>query len=151
MQAVFEVAGQEDQVAGGLVGGPPVRAVAVGPVGGGDQPVEQVFLDGGAGGQRDGVTQLARVGQAKGGFAGPGVVDGAGEAGHQRGGQRPGDRRGRCGGQRGADRRPPGRATDTSGIGQVGSDIGEVQGVQADARGTPAGAAGRAGSRGGTP
>ncbi len=129
------MAGQKDQIGGGLGCGPPVPAHWVGPVRRGDETIEQMFLNGGAGGECGGVAQLGGVGQAESGAGLPGVVDGAGEAGHQRGAQRPGHRRGRAGGQRGADRRPAARPVRAGGFGEVGGDGGRIQGGEPDTGG----------------
>ncbi len=52
---MFEVVGQKDQIGGGLGCGPPVPARGAGSVRRGDETIEQMFLNGGAGGERGGV------------------------------------------------------------------------------------------------
>ena len=77
---VAQVAGEEDQPALGLLGGPAaaLRTVGMGSVGGRDERVEQVLLDCDRGQKPSRVAQLSRVGQHAGTLARTGVIDGAG-------------------------------------------------------------------------
>ncbi len=148
IQVVFHVASEEYQPPLGILGAPPTatRPLRVGAVGRADEGVEQVFLDRRTGRESPAVAELGWVRSYE-GLHGPGVVDRACQADHQRSTQRLRDRgdgaRGRglkgCGGvQRGQHRVPAGGGGRARPVAtQIDLDCLGVQPAQCDTgRGT---------------